>query len=76
MTTLADAPFGAPLTVVANSAGQTLDRRLAMLGIRSGATVTIVSKTTGGGRVVFVAGARVALGRAALGQVRVAGQPA
>ncbi len=39
-------------------------RRLAELGLRAGATVEVVHRTAGGGRVVAVAGSRIALDRA------------
>ncbi|MCH8612161.1 FeoA family protein [Arsenicicoccus dermatophilus] len=53
-------------------------RRLAELGLRTGATVEVVHRTAGGGRVVAVAGARIALDRrTAQGiQVVVAGEHA
>jgi ferrous iron transport protein A len=41
-------------------------RRLAELGLRRGAQERVVQRTAGGGRVVAVGGARVALDRATL----------
>lgn len=43
-----------------------LRRRLAELGLRRGATVTCLRGTIGGGRVLDVAGTRIALGRQVL----------
>jgi ferrous iron transport protein A len=40
-----------------------LGRRLAELGLRPGTVVTVLRRTAGGGRVVAVGAARVALGR-------------
>ncbi|AZP37536.1 MAG: FeoA family protein [Acidipropionibacterium acidipropionici] len=41
-------------------------RRLAALGLRRGAPVTLMMRTSGGGAVVSVAGARIALDRSML----------
>ncbi|QLQ16407.1 MAG: ferrous iron transport protein A [Micropruina sp.] len=71
MTTLAQAPLHTPLTVVADTRDGVVGRRLAMLGIRRGATLSVVSTSSGGGRVVSVAGSRIALGRDALTAVSV-----
>ena len=53
-------------------------RRLAELGLRPGAEVVVLHRTAGGGRVVAVDGARLALGRTVLRAipVLVRGDPA
>jgi ferrous iron transport protein A len=69
-STLDRAPLGAAVRVAAADAPADLARRLAELGLRQGAVVRCLQRTTGGGRVVDVAGARVALGREVLRAVR------
>lgn len=54
----------------ASSAGAI--RRLAALGLRRGAEVTLLHATSGGGRVVLVGGTRIALGPGVLRHVQVA----
>ena len=44
-------------------------RRLAELGLRPGAVVTVMGRTAGGGRVLGVGTARVALDRRTLGRL-------
>lgn len=44
-------------------------RRLAELGLRPGARVTVTARTAGGGRIVAVDHARIALDRATLRQL-------
>ena len=66
--TLADAPLATPLTL-----SELPDRHalpLSRQGLRPGAVFTVVRRSTGGGRVVSVAGARVALGRSLLRGIR------
>ncbi|AKT50162.1 FeoA family protein [Arsenicicoccus sp. oral taxon 190] len=46
-------------------------RRLAELGLRTGATVEVLHLTAGGGRVVAVAGARIALDRSTAAGIQV-----
>ncbi len=46
-------------------------RRLAALGLRRGAEVTLLHATSGDGRVALVGGTRIALGPGVLRQVRV-----
>jgi ferrous iron transport protein A len=46
--------------------------RLAELGLRCGAVVRIVSRSVGGGRVVAVDGARIALDRGTAGRLTIA----
>lgn len=50
-------------TVQSVDAEPAIRRRLAEMGIRPGATLRVMYRTTGGGRVVSVGGARVALDR-------------
>lgn len=69
--TLDRAPIGSKLTLVAAHAEPGLCRRLATLGMRCGAPVRVVSRTSGGGRVVAVAGSRVALDRSLMQQLEV-----
>lgn len=59
--TVTDAPLGAALTVIAVAADARALRRLAELGVRPGVKVSVLRRTAGGGRIVSVAGSRVAL---------------
>lgn len=63
-TTLDRAPLHTPLTLTASQVEPGLARRLAALGLRRGVGLAAVGRTTGGGRVVEVGGARIALDRA------------
>ncbi len=73
MTSLATAPLRVVLHVEnADGAPESLRRRLAELGLRPGSRVSVVQRTAGGGRIVDVAGSRIALGRAVLEAVTVA----
>lgn len=75
MTSLATAPLRVALRVDdAGGAPESLRRRLAELGLRPGAQVRVVQRTAGGGRIVDVAGSRVALGRGVLEAVTVAAE--
>ena len=65
--TLANAPLATPLTLT-DGPPQYL-AQLGRLGLRPGAVFTVLRRCTGGGRIVSVAGARVALGRAVLQHV-------
>jgi ferrous iron transport protein A len=62
-TSLSRAPIGIELRVVEAAGPTALTRRLSELGLRVGSHVRCVQKTAGGGRIVDVAGARIALGR-------------
>ncbi|WP_297742366.1 FeoA family protein [uncultured Tessaracoccus sp.] len=63
---------GAVVTNVVRTPGNHfVVRRLAELGIRPGAQITAGQRTPGGGRVVGVAGARLALDRATLHMLEV-----
>jgi ferrous iron transport protein A len=61
--TLDRSPLGATLTLVAAGPPGEVTRRLAELGLRRGATLSCTTRTAGGGRIVAVDGARIALGR-------------
>ncbi|MGO4956056.1 FeoA family protein [Luteococcus sp. Sow4_B9] len=58
---LSAAPLGEQLVLVRADGSPELCRRLAALGIRRGAQLSLVNRTSGGGRVVNVAGSRIAL---------------
>ncbi|MCA0250884.1 MAG: ferrous iron transport protein A [Actinobacteria bacterium] len=68
--TLDRAPLRMPL-VLQDATGAGTIRRLAALGLRRGAEVTLLHNTSGGGRVALVGGTRVALGPGVLKQVQV-----
>ena len=69
-TSLARAPIGIELRVVGAVGPSALTRRLSELGLRVGSHVRCVQKTSGGGRIIDVAGSRIALGRDVLGSVQ------
>lgn len=60
---LSAAPPAGLLHVVATPSDPALRRRLQDQGLRPGTPLTVVRRTAGGGLVVAVAGARLALGR-------------
>jgi ferrous iron transport protein A len=62
-STLAGAPLGEELVLTTVSVPPTTARRLAELGLRSGAVIEVLRRTAGDGRVVAVAGSRIALDR-------------
>jgi ferrous iron transport protein A len=64
--TLETAPCGHPLLLGEPRLPAARRLRLAELGLRPGATVTVLRRTAGGGRIVGVGDARVALGRSVL----------
>ncbi len=74
--TLATVPVGQrvrltepdPATVPASRA-----RRLAELGLRAGATVEVLARTAGGGRIVAVGAGRIALDRTMTRRLAVVG---
>ncbi|NMD46722.1 MAG: ferrous iron transport protein A [Propionibacterium sp.] len=66
--TLAEAPLATPLTLSAVPHEHAW--RLSRLGLRPGTAFTVLRASTGGGRIVSVAGSRVALGAALLGGLR------
>ncbi len=53
--------FVGSATVTTVTAPDTVRRRLAEMGIRSGSHIRVLHRTTGGGLVIAVGGARVAL---------------
>lgn len=65
---LAEAPLATPLTLAGVPAEHAW--RLSRLGLRPGAAFSVVRSSAGGGRIVAVAGSRVALGAALLAGVR------
>ena len=69
-TSLARAPIGIELRVVGAVGPTALTRRLSELGLRVGSLVRCVQKTSGGGRIIDVAGSRIALGRDVLDAVQ------
>ena len=68
-TDLASAPLHTSLTLV--DAPDDYRQRLSSLGLRVGARFSLVSRTTGGGRVALIAGSRIALGSTLLPRLRV-----
>ncbi len=69
-TSLARAPIGIDLRVIGAVGPTALTRRLSELGLRVGSHVRCVQKTAGGGRIIDVAGSRIALGRDVLDSVQ------
>ena len=67
---LAEAPLATPLTLAAVPAEHAW--RLGRLGLRPGAAFSVIRSSAGGGRIVAIAGSRVALGAALLRGVRAA----
>ncbi|MFT3862258.1 FeoA domain-containing protein [Micropruina sp.] len=65
--TLANAPLATPLTLCA--VPTELRHQLSRLGLRPGAGFAVVRRSTGGGRIVSVSGARVAIGRPVLARL-------
>lgn len=61
-TTLREAPVGPRLLVTTVDSGAAPVRRLAELGLRPGALIRSLRRTAGGGRILDIGGARVALG--------------
>lgn len=68
--TVSDAPLGSAFTVDTVATDERALRRLAELGVRPGSRVTVLRRTAGGGRIVGVAGARVALDAGTAGTIR------
>ncbi len=64
--TLASAPCGVPLLLGEAALPAPRRLRLAELGLRPGVTVTVLRRTAGGGRILGVGDARVAVGRQVL----------
>ena len=64
--TLDHAPLETPLVLVSLNTGSSHQRRLASLGLRPGARLSLLQRIASGGRIVSVGGGRVAVGRAVL----------
>jgi Fe2+ transport system protein FeoA len=74
--TLDEAPLGLPVTVEASVAPTAaVTRRLAELGIRTGAVLQLLSRTSGHGAIVAIGDDRLALSREILRGVRVVASP-
>ena len=73
--TLMDIPVGKRAVIDSATVDGTLNRRLRELGLRSGAEVTVMQKTAGGGRVVKVRGTHYALDTFALKHILVDAAP-
>jgi ferrous iron transport protein A len=69
-TDLASAPLHTSLTLLESDAAESSRQRLSALGLRVGARFRLLQKTAGGGRVVLVAGSRIALGADLLTRLR------
>jgi ferrous iron transport protein A len=67
---LESAPLNADLTLVAIGGSSGTQRRLATLGLREGASFRLVTRTIGGGRILLVAGSRIAISRELVRQLR------
>ncbi|HAM43669.1 MAG TPA: hypothetical protein DCM67_01405 [Propionibacteriaceae bacterium] len=67
---LSKAPLQTPLTLIRADVDPGASQRLSALGLRVGSSFSLISKTAGGGRVVQVAGSRVAVGRTLLAGLR------
>ncbi len=63
---LCDLPLGVAAHVQSVVAPPAMQRRLAELGIRSGVALSCTQRCAGGGRIVSIGHARLALDRAAL----------
>lgn len=66
VVSLQHAPLGVELTFVRLEGNPPLCRRLSALGFRRGAPVSVVQRASGGGRIVSVAGSRIALAASVL----------
>lgn len=55
------APLGTPLVLTRLGVAPQIRHSLARLGLRRGAPVTVVQRIAGGGRILGVAGARIAV---------------
>ena len=69
--TMAAAPLRTPLLLVDCATEPDLAVRLSTLGLRRGAHVELVQRTSGGGRVVAVADSRIALDASVARRLRV-----
>jgi Fe2+ transport system protein FeoA len=69
--TLDSAPHGVPVLLGEPDLPVARRLRLAELGLRPGAVVTVLGRTAGGGRIVGIGDARVAVGRTLLASLLV-----
>ena len=67
---LASAPLDTPLTLVAVHGVPAHRQRLGTLGLHEGASLRLLTRTIGGGRIALVAGSRIALGSDLVRQLR------
>lgn len=66
------APFGVALTVESSRVEPpATSRRMAQLGIRTGASVSLLGRTSGGGAIVAIGDDRLALSRDVLRGIQV-----
>jgi len=72
VATLDDVPAGLPVVVQQPLLGPAYTRRLAELGIRRGALVSVLMRTVGGASVVTVDNSRIALDSRTMRQIPVA----
>jgi ferrous iron transport protein A len=63
---------GHETSVAGVTGGENLRRRLAEFGIRTGTRIVVLQRCSGGGRVVQVGNARLALDRRALAAIQIA----
>ncbi|WP_162872824.1 FeoA family protein [Austwickia chelonae] len=61
LLSLAEMPLGVSHTLESVAAIDGARRRLSELGLRPGARLTVLRRTAGGGRIISVAGSRIAL---------------
>lgn len=73
--TLDNAPIGTTVVVAAAQLSAPRTRRLAELGLRPGATVHVLRRTAGGGRILALQQARIAVDRWVLRRLAVAPAP-
>lgn len=71
-STLLDATIGTPVVLGQPDVPAALRLRLAEIGIRRGQVVSTMRRTTGGGRIVAVGRARIALDRATCRSILIA----
>ena len=74
--TLDSVPSGHSVVLAALALPVTRERRLAELGLRRGQTVAVLGRTSGGGRLLGVGDARIAVDRTTLRAMTVTGRPA
>lgn len=70
-TALADVPLGSHVVLLASHHEPSRALRLAEVGLRIGSRLVVLSRTAGGGRVVAVGHARIALDKEMTSRLRV-----